>query len=319
MLKHLIALVRHCTVQLIQRLGYTALFLATNLYAETRSAEIQASPRIVSLAPSITETLFAVGAGSQIVGVTRYCRFPAQTDSIPKIGGYYDPNYEAILALRPTLVLRLKEHVQVARMLDTAGLTHISVDHQSLAGILDSITHIGQYSHAEKRAQQLRRQIEDHFETIRNLTRNTVEKRVLIAFGRSLEQEFVTKVYIAGNDQFYSPLLAMANARNAYTGTVAFPVVSAEGLVELKPDVIIDITTDPLSTPAKELAARNQWLNTFAQAGLKPDQIHLLPYDYMIIPGPRVKELALALSRAIHPDLDFSAITAVPVLPQEQP
>jgi len=94
--------------------------------------------RIVSLAPSITESLFALGVGDQVVGVTRYCNYPPEARAKEKVGGYQDLNYEAVLALKPDLVVLLPEHDKASQDLENLGLNLLSVDHRSIEGILDS-------------------------------------------------------------------------------------------------------------------------------------------------------------------------------------
>src|SRR3954470_481013 len=99
--------------------------------------------RVVSLAPSITEVLFELGLGDRVVGVTRYCVFPPEARAKPQIGGYYDPNYEAISAARPDLAVVLPEHAEIRKELEHLGLKVLTVDHTSVQGILASIQLIG--------------------------------------------------------------------------------------------------------------------------------------------------------------------------------
>ena len=90
-------------------LVFVGSFLAKGLLREPSPPEQLPSDapceRIVSTAPSITETLFALGLGERVVGVTRYCRYPAEALAKPKIGGYFDPNFEAIVGLKPDVVI----------------------------------------------------------------------------------------------------------------------------------------------------------------------------------------------------------------------
>src|SRR5215510_11361841 len=95
--------------------------------------------RIVSVAPSITEILFSLGAGDQVVGVTTYCNFPEAAKSRPKIGGYTTPSLEAILALRPDQVIMMKNRPDVAQKLRRAGIDVVELQPENLSGIYESI------------------------------------------------------------------------------------------------------------------------------------------------------------------------------------
>src|SRR5690606_17941429 len=86
--------------------------------------------RIVSLAPSITETIYDLSLGSNLVGVTRFCKYPKEATLLPQIGGLLDPNIEAIVSLRPTLVVVLTEQSDIANRLKQLGLKTISVEHR---------------------------------------------------------------------------------------------------------------------------------------------------------------------------------------------
>ena len=114
---------------------------AAALLIATTAASQNAQPRrIVSLAPSVTEVLFEAGLGARVVGVTSYCRYPADALRIAKVGGYLTPSYEALVALHPDLVVVLPEHEDVEPRITRLGLTALRVDHRSLSGIVDSIT-----------------------------------------------------------------------------------------------------------------------------------------------------------------------------------
>jgi ABC-type Fe3+-hydroxamate transport system substrate-binding protein len=100
--------------------------------------------RIISLAPSITEILFALDEEDRVVGVTRYCDYPPGALDKSRVGGYYDINYEALLSLEPDLVILLVEHTDAMKRLDELGIGTLPVDHSRVTGILDSITAIGE-------------------------------------------------------------------------------------------------------------------------------------------------------------------------------
>ena len=103
----------------------------------------QAPLRIISLAPSITEVLFTLNLDDRVVGVTRYCDYPPEALAKDKVGGYFDVNYEAVLALEPDVVIHLTEHEDAQRRLQDLGIETLAVNHSRVKGILQSITTIG--------------------------------------------------------------------------------------------------------------------------------------------------------------------------------
>ena len=110
--------------------------------------------RIVSLAPAVTETLFALGAGAEVVGVSQYCDYPPAATHLPKVGTFLTPNVEAIAALRPDLVIGpgLSSSRREIRTLKAMGYPTLTVDDDSLAGIEQSITRIGARTGQQKAA-----------------------------------------------------------------------------------------------------------------------------------------------------------------------
>src|SRR5437867_8908882 len=116
--------------------------------------------RIVSAAPSITEILFALGAGDQIVGDTTYCNYPEAAKAKAKIGGFTTPNVEAILALRPDQVIMTKARPDVAQKLRQTGIDVLAVQPDNLAGIYESIRLIADKIGESARGQALIQSIE---------------------------------------------------------------------------------------------------------------------------------------------------------------
>ena len=138
-------------------------FVAALLLLPTAS-KAQAE-RVVSLAPSITETVFMLGRGHSLVGVTRYCDFPEAAKSLPSIGGLADTNYELLLRLKPTLVIGHPENSQVLDYVEAFGVKTLRVPHESLEDIFASVETIGKslnaLEEATKFAQSGRRMVKN--------------------------------------------------------------------------------------------------------------------------------------------------------------
>jgi iron complex transport system substrate-binding protein len=255
---------------------------------KSRPRPTSAHHRIISFAPSITETLFALGLGDRVVGVTRYCLYPPEAKEIPKIGGFYDPNYEAILTLQPDLVILLKEHIPLIEFLNKNGISYQTINNENVAGILESFHIIGNLCGKEREADtladSLRRQLSD---TLRLATK----PRVLLCIGRdNIGSGSVSKIYAAGPRTFYNELLVAAGGVNVYADSgMAYPSLSGEGIVRLGPDIILDLTYPGESVTAEKMRA--DWDVLSMAPAVARRQVYCLSADYLTIPGPRIGKI----------------------------
>jgi iron complex transport system substrate-binding protein len=260
--------------------------------------------RIVSMSPSVTETLFALGLGDRVVGVTRYCLYPPEATTRPRVGGWLDPNFEAIVALRPDLVIT-REGEQSAATLRQLGLATLVVHHDHLDGILESFSVIGKTCGAEQQAARLVGEIEARIREIRDRTASLPRPRVLFVAERTLDTPGIRDVYAAGADGFIDPLIALAGGENVCHETAGgFPVLSAEGILRLDPEVIVDLVPNLPDQPRDEQSLLNDWQQLSEVKAVRQGRVHIVDDDYAFIPGPRFILLAEKLARLFHPDAD---------------
>jgi len=267
------------------------------LHAPDPSAQQQAAKgsecrRIVSMAPSITETLFALGLGERVAAVTRYCEYPADAKEKPRIGGFYDANYEALLALAPDLAILLPEQEKVRQFLDRQGVEVLVVNNKTIADILDMIGTIAGRCGVEACGKELTAELIAKRDAIRQAgLRYARPPRVLVSIGGNMGSGPEAKICVAGPKTFYGQLVSLAGGRDAYQGRQAFPEISREGLLELNPEVIIDIAVNtdyrPLGTAAKRAMLAKWQEAASGTAAARDGRIHILEGDYLVIPGPR--------------------------------
>ena len=136
--------------------------------------------RIISLAPSITEILFALNLDERIVGVTQFCNYPPAATERTSVGGYYNPNYEAMIALKPDLVILLREHTREREHFDSLGVPWLEVNHHSIAKIFASMETIGQATGSRERAKRLIADLKTKLEKIGHRTKNLPRPKVQI-------------------------------------------------------------------------------------------------------------------------------------------
>ena len=271
------------------------------------SHKARASQRIVSLAPSITEILFALGLGDQVVGVTRYCAYPPAAGAKPKVGGYLDPNFEAITALTPDLVVLTKQHEAAITQLQGMGLKLLVVDTSGVAGILDAIPRIGQACGKVSAAAALLADINGRIEAIRRQTTGLARPRTLIVVQRDLDSAELTHVCLAGQDGFYSALLEMAAGTNAYrSAQIKFPEVSREGIIEMNPEVIVDLVAMAAAPNLGMDRLLKPWQSLQDVAAVRTGRVHVLTQDYATVPGPRFVLLLDQMARLLHPEVKWN-------------
>ncbi|MDD5673433.1 MAG: helical backbone metal receptor [Chitinivibrionales bacterium] len=242
--------------------------------------------RIISLVPSITETLFALGAGDRVVGVSRFSSYPPQVVALPKVGGFTDPNYEFILRLKPDLVVGLKEQQAMRKFCEKTNIAFCQIDNHNLAAILESFAIIGAACGKSRQADSL-------INTITVLVKpsgadSARPVRLLVCAGRdNVGLKSIASIYAAGPRTFYADLVRAAKATNVITDSAFdYPQVSAEAIARLHPDIILDLL-DP-QCAVSEAVAEQDWRFLKKISGGDQTKIVALKRDYTTIPGPRV-------------------------------
>lgn len=290
-----------------------ALALVTGLFAgcgpspdqprdETDRGTQAVPARIVSLAPSITEIVFALDLGDRLVGVTKFCDYPPAASEIEKIGGYYDPNYERIYTLEPDVVIMLREHQEAAESCRTLGIGVLQVPNATLAEVIGSVETIGARCGVRKRGEELARRLRERLEEVRvEPTGHAERQKVLVSIGRTMGSDGVRDVSIAGRNTMYDELVEWTGGANAYQGKLSYPSIGREGLVRMAPDVIVDVVADLEQKGLTVAEVRRQWQSFQELEAVREGRIHVFGGDYAVIPGPRIVELAEDFANALHP------------------
>jgi iron complex transport system substrate-binding protein len=258
--------------------------------------------RFVSLAPSITETLFALDLGPQVKAVTRFCRFPIEAQKLPKVGGFLDLSLEAIVAHRPTVVFLLTEQGDARVNLERFGAKTVTIDHSKVSGILDSLNTIGVMCGRTPQAGDLRSEMEARINEVKKQVAGKTVVRTLVTVGRGQETDSMSGVFASGSDGFYNELIEIAGGININrSSTISFPTLSAEGVTRANPEVILEIV-DPTDA---EKVSREKILNSWAAFprvdAVKQGRIYLFTEDFASIPGPRFVEVLGKFAELLHP------------------
>lgn len=254
-----------------------------------------APARIVSLSPSTTETIAALGALSSLVGRSRYCDYPLEVAKLPEVGGYVDPNLEAIVALRPDLVVGARG--PAGRRIDDT-LRARSVDTyfpptESIAEILAMVRGMGRRLHREADGERVAARIEARLAEIAEATKSIAHPRVLLLFG-------VQPIVAAGPKSFGDEILVRAGAKNAVTQGDTYPALDIEAVAGLDPDVIVDAAVAEEHGAQRIAKTAGGWSRVRA---VQSDHVISLADEVVLRPGPRVAEGVATLARALHPGL----------------
>ena len=258
----------------------------------------QAPRRIISLVPSLTETLFTIGAGPQVVGVGTFDSYPPAVTRLPRVGGLVDPNTERILSLRPDLVVTYGSQTELEGVLARAGIRTFSYRHGGIADLLDAVRALGAETGHVAEASRIDADIERRLEAVREKVRGRPRPRTLLVIDR--QPRTLRDLYASGGRGFLHEMLVAAGATNVF-GDVDRESVqpSTEMLLARAPDVIVEVRAAPAADPAAERAA---WSTLASVPAVRDGRIVTWSGDYLVEPGPRLAQGAEALARAIHPE-----------------
>jgi iron complex transport system substrate-binding protein len=277
------------------------LFIACT--AAKESTAPAACSRIASLAPSVTETLFELGLGPRIVGVTRYCSWPPDAAKIARIGGWHDPSLEAILGVRPDTVFHLPEQQDIADKLKKAGFSTVALPAKELGDVVTAARLIGAQCAVEKEADAFVTRFNATLTQVAGKSAGKERPKVLVAVGRDRDATGIKGLFVAGAGSFHDELITRAGGRNACAVAIPYPRISAEGVLAMQPDIIIELVSDD----AAKSATAADWAAFDSLPAVKSGRVHLVAGDRSFIPGPRVPLLLEELARLIHPDTVVSS------------
>lgn len=262
--------------------------------------------RIISLAPSITETVFALGLEHRLIAVTDYCDYPPAAQALPSVGGYTDASLETIVALKPDLVIMLQGQQKLQQQLTGLGIQTHSIDNSSLLAIEAAIASIGQITGHRQQADALLADIEQQIQQVREKVANLPPVRTLVSIAHYVNSDQLDTVYVAGQHDFYNDLLQLAGGENVYTGArVMVPSISAEGIIRMNPDVIIDVFPEADDHQSDMVRVRQQWQQLDMVRAVQTGRVHVIQQDYASVPGPRIFQLLPEFARLLHPQVTW--------------
>lgn len=260
-----------------------------------RQVVLTAPPRrIVSLVPSVTETLYVLGADDLLVGVTTFCDYPPAARQKPKVGGIVNPSVEAIVGLRPDLVLATTEGNRDAtvQQLEALGIPTYVVSPKSFAGVLESFTRIAALTGRAAAGRELVEDVRRRAVGIANAVRARSRPRVLYVV-------WADPLVAPGRSTLLADLIRMAGGDSISGGELAdWPRLSLEEVVRRAPEVIV---VGSENSRHVEDALRRWRAQKIVLPAFRTGRVHTVNGDLLHRPGPRVIDGLEALARALHP------------------
>ncbi|MFH1441722.1 MAG: cobalamin-binding protein [Candidatus Omnitrophota bacterium] len=265
-------------------------------YADYKNQPITESLRIISLAPSTTEILFALGLEKEIIGISSLCNYPQQTKHKEKIGTFSCPDIEKIIFLKPDLIFctGLKQSVIAQKLKELKLSVYINAP-ANIKELFESIREIGSLTNKQKNAEILIQKMQNDIETVNSSIKNIPEESRPKVFVEIWNKPLMA----AGKNSFINELITLAGGINiAYDTKKTYSSFNAETVIERKPDCII-IGYMQKETPIKLIAGRFGWENIPA---VRNNRIYNdINTDLFLRPGPRLTEGLKQIHARLYP------------------
>ncbi len=252
--------------------------------------------RIVALAPSITEIIFALGQGHRLIGATRFSNHPARAEALPRVGSYVRLDLERIVALKPDLCIAIKEGnpKAVIDRLESLKIPVYAVDPRNLDTVMKTVQDIGVILGAAERAEILIRNMRSRIRQVKSVVAKTAYRpRVFFQIG-------ISPIVSAGTDTLINELIVLAGGKNLAEGPTPYPRFSREQVLGLSPEVFI-ITSMARQTAFEQVKA--EWIRWHDMPAVRDRRIFLVDSDLFDRPTPRLLDGLELLVRLIHPQM----------------
>jgi iron complex transport system substrate-binding protein len=252
--------------------------------------------RIVSLAPSITEILFALGLNEEIIAITNFCDYPKAVLGKPRIGGFVNPDTEKIVSLKPDLIIGIRDgnRMDTVDRLNDFGFPVYLIDPKGFDGVMGTIKNIGEVVGRERESRRLIKELIDKRENMITLTRSLSKPRVFFQVG---DVPLIT----VGKGTLGDDLIRLAGGRSiSENELVSYPSYSIETILAMAPEMII---ISSMETKKDHMYLVKKWQNWKSIPAVKMNAIHVIDSNLVDRPTPRIAEGLDALVRIIHPEV----------------
>jgi iron complex transport system substrate-binding protein len=271
-----------------------ALLVWATAAAQTRPA------RVISLIPAVTEMLYAVGAGDQVVGVGSFDRYPPQVEKLPRVGALLDPDLEKMLSLRPDLIVIYGSQTDLQRQLERAKVPFFSYRHGGLAHITRTMRDLGSRVGRAREAETAAAGVESALAAIRKRVEGRPKPRVLMLFGR--DAGALRGIYASGGVGFLHDVVELAGGSNVFADVQRESVqATTELILARRPEVILELRGEPV-TEAAAAEIQSDWKAIPAVPAVRDGRVLIVADARVMVPGPRIAAAARLIAEALHPE-----------------
>jgi iron complex transport system substrate-binding protein len=261
----------------------------------------QARPqRIISLVPAVTEMLFAIGAGPQVVAVSSYDEFPPEVNALPKVGALLDPDTERILSLKPDLVATYGSQVDLQMQMKRASIATYNYRHGGLAHIFVTMRELGERTGHQQEAGSTIAAIESRIAAVRARVAGKPRPRTLLVFTR--EPRTLRNIYVSGGRGFLHDMLDIAGGQDVFADVDRESVqATTEAILARAPEVILEIRAENVPAGAEMDEEVTSWSRLASVPAVRNKRVYLVTGDEMPVPGPRVASGIERMAKVLHP------------------
>lgn len=269
---------------------------ATRTFTDELGREVRIAfppKRIISLAPSITETLFALGLGDKVVGVTAYCDFPEAAKTKEQVGDTLNPNPERLIALKPDLIVitTASQLEKLSRQLGELNIPVYVTNPRGIGEVLTSIHKLGQVTGATIEAQQLTEQMQTRIANVELRTKSFPKPRVFYVLQTA-------PLITAGRNTFINDLIRLAGGESITANEATdYPQLSRETAIAREPQVIVAPASHGTELVKEEVLRRDFSVTP----AIKTNRIIRVNPDWVDRPGPRIVDGLEQLANGLHP------------------
>ncbi len=256
--------------------------------------------RIVSLVPALTEMLYAIGAGPQVVAVSSYDEYPPEVKALPRVGALLDPDTERIISLKPDLVITYGSQVDLQAQMKRAGIPTFDYRHAGLSHILVTMTELGVRTGHATEADRAVAAIAARLAAVRARVAGKRRPKTLLVFSR--EPKTLRNLYVSGGRGFLHDMLEIAGGDDVFNDIDKESVqVSIETILSRAPEVILELRPEeiPAGLPMQQELA--SWARLASVPAVRNQQVLFISGHAVTVPGPRIAESVERMAKVLHP------------------
>lgn len=255
--------------------------------AESGGSPPKAPARIVTISPNAAEIICELGACSSIVGVDKFCVFPKDLDSRPKVGGLFDPDLERIVSLKPDLVIVRGRCESLENLCRELHIAFYPDKAERLADIERTILELGQLLDRKPDAERVAERFRAKMDALRKSTPPSPRPRVLVTVSRRPDE--LSNILTSGKGTFLDELVSLAGGENVFGDLEApWPQISPEAILTRRPDVILELMPEVKLTDDVRRQMLDQWRTLGLVEPVEKNRVYFHTEENVLIPSPRI-------------------------------